>query len=105
MRRAPGCAARSRAAADGVDCATRDLERRPPRGLQGNRAARACNRWLETAYGGIGAAAGDPNDESREVVEPRVEHDDPCQLEDAAERRQREHAVGVAEPRTDPVCR
>src|SRR5262245_28358945 len=69
------------AAADRVDGVTRDLEGRPPGGLERDRAARLRDSWLQTAHGRVAAAAGDPNDELREVPEPRVEHDDARQLE------------------------
>src|SRR5262245_34014121 len=92
-------------AADRVERTARDLEDRPPRGLEGHRATRLRDRRLETAHRRIAAAAGYPDDEPGKVIQPWVEHDDPCELEDAAERRERQHPIRVAELRTDPVRR
>lgn len=39
------------------------------------------------------------------MIEPRIEHNDASELEEAAECRHRQHAVRIIESRTHPVCR
>ena len=92
-------------AADCIDRTVRDLQDRPPGGLERDRSSRFGEGRLETADGRLAARSGDPNDEPREVIEPRIEHDDARELEDAAECRQRQHAVRIVELGTHPVGR
>src|SRR5215813_9776307 len=84
---------------------SRDRHRGPPRGLERDRPAPLGNEGLETADGAVGAGSGYPHDEMRELIEPWVERGDTRHLEDAAERRERQHAIRVVDSRTDPDCR
>src|SRR5262245_65080453 len=87
------------AAAD-LDGAVSDFQDRPPRSLEGDRRSGASNGWLQTANRRRAAFAGDPNDEPREAIEPRIKHHDARELENGAERRKRQHAVRIIESRT-----
>src|SRR6202023_1990941 len=91
-------------AADSVDRTARELQGRPPGGLERYGPSRLGEGWLETADGRLGARSEEPLDESRETIEPRVEHEDPGELEDAAECRQGQHAIGIIKLSTHPVC-
>src|SRR5215831_19280365 len=82
-------------AADCVDSATSDFEDRPPGGLERDRRSRFGKGWIETADGRLATFAGDLNDEPRETIEPWVEHNDACELEQATECRHRQHAVRI----------
>src|SRR5215510_14014773 len=86
-----------KAPADRVDGAAGDLENGALAGLESDRAARVVERRLEAARGGLAAAPRDPRDEAGEAIHEREEDGDASELEDAAERRHREHAVRVVE--------
>ena len=94
-------------AADSVDRTMRKLEDRPPGGLERDGPSRLGEDRIETADSSLGAAPGDPLDETRKTVEPRIERKDPDQLEYAAECRQGQHNIGLVELSTDPAsgCR
>ena len=77
------------------DCSPGGLERHAPSGLGENRIE-ATNRRL-------GASSGDTLDKTRETVEPWVERKDPDELENAAECRQSQHAVGIVNSGTHPA--
>ena len=67
-------------AADSVDRTARELQGRLPGGLERYGPSRLGEGWIETADSCLGARSGDPLDESRETIEPRVEHEDPANL-------------------------
>src|SRR5262245_44483234 len=90
----------SEPAATGIDGAVSNFQDRPPRSLEGDRRSGASDGWLQTANRRRAAFAGDPNDEPREAIEPRIKHHDARELENGAERRKRQHAVRIIESRT-----
>src|SRR5262249_26145170 len=91
-------------APDCIDRVTSNLEDRSPGGLK--RDGRSCfsNGGIQTADSRLATFARDPNYEPREGIEPWVEHNDPSELEEATERRHREHAVRIVKSSTDPIC-
>src|SRR5262245_18663234 len=66
-----------------------DLQDRPPDGLESDFPSRFGEGRIETANGRLAACSRDPNDEPRELIEPRIEHNDAGELEQAA--RSEEH--------------
>src|SRR5262249_5168060 len=62
--------------ADNGNGAVRDLQNRPPAGLEGNFPSRFGKGRIETANGRLAACSRDPNDEPRKLIEPRIEHHD-----------------------------
>src|SRR5215471_9779837 len=90
--------------ADYVDRATSNLQDRSPGGLECDRGSRFGEGGIETAECRLAAFAGDSNNEPREAIEPRVEHNDTCELEEATECRHRQHAVRIIESNAYPVC-
>ena len=98
-----GSPASRRRTASTAPCATSRIAR------QAASSATVSSRFhegrVETADGRLAAYSRDPNDEPREAIEPRIEHNDARELEEAAECRHRQHAVGIIESSTHPVCR
>src|SRR5262245_62112121 len=94
-------------AADCIDRRTRNFEDRPPGGLERDRRSGFGNCRIEAADGRLAAFAGDPNDEPREAIEPRVEHNDARELEKATKCRHRKDAVRMVKSSANPVrgCR
>src|SRR5262245_38515121 len=78
-----------------IDCSLRDVQRRPPRRFECDRAACLGHDRLETADCRVDTRSGYPHDETRELIEPGVKHRDTRQLENAAERRERQHAIRI----------
>ena len=58
---------------------------------------------IETTDRGFSARARDPNDETRERVQPRKERYHPYEFKNAAERRQGQNAFRIAELRAHPA--
>src|SRR5215831_5522759 len=73
----------------GIDGAVSDFQDRPPGCLERDRPSRLSDSRRETADGRRAAFAGDPNDEPREGIEPRITHQDARELENGAERSKR----------------
>src|SRR5262245_38971656 len=90
-------------APDRIDGNSRDLQRGAPGDLERDRPARLGHEGLETADGRVGACSGDPLDETRKLIEPWIKRGDTRQFEDAAERRERQDAIGIVESRAHPV--
>ena len=90
-------------AADNVDRAAREFQDCPPGRFERDSPSRFGEDRVETADSRIGASSGDPHDEARETIEPRIEGRNSHKLENAAESRQCQHAVVIAELRTDPA--
>src|SRR4030095_13825388 len=92
-------------AADRIDRAMRNLQGPPPGALERDAPSPFHEGRAETADSRFATYSRDPNDEPREVIQPRIEHNDARKLEEAAEYRHRQHAVRIIESRTHPVCR
>src|SRR4029453_10174539 len=74
-------------AADRIDRAMRNLQGRPPGGLERDLPSRFHEGRVETTDSRFATRSGDPNDELREVILPRIENNDARKLEEAAECR------------------
>src|SRR5262249_37631291 len=72
---------------DGIDSTVSDVQGPPPGGFEGDGPSGASDAWLQTANPRRAALSRDPRDEPCECIEPRVEHNNACELEDATERR------------------
>src|SRR5215831_7358725 len=82
---------------------------RAPDGLERDGPSRLGEDRVEAADSRLGACPGDPLYDMREAIKPWIERKNPDQLENAAERRQGQHAIGLvelsADPTTDPCDR
>src|SRR5579862_5525063 len=91
-------------AANGLDRGMGKLEDRPPGGLQRDRSAGLGKCRVEVADSGVTSPPRDALDQARETAEPRVERQDPDQLENTAEPGQRQDPVRIIKLRTYPVA-
>ena len=90
-------------AADSVDGTLPEFEDRPPSGLERDSTSRLGEDWIEAADRRLCTSSGDPFDKARKTVESWEERKDPDQLENAAEPRQGQHAIGVVKLSTNPA--
>src|SRR4029077_4008473 len=91
-------------AADRTDRTMRDLQSGPPGRLERHFSSRFREGRGETADSRFAASSGDSDDELGEAIEPRIEHNDAGELEDATECGQRQYAVGIIKLSPHPVC-
>src|SRR4029077_17278947 len=90
--------------ADSVNRTLRKFQNRPPSGLERHSSSGLGKDRIEAADSRLGASSGEPLDEGRETVEPWLECKDPDELENAAECRQSQHAVGIINSGTHPAA-
>src|SRR6516162_3704312 len=81
-------------AVDSVDRTARKLQDGPPGRLESNASSRLGEDRIEAADSRFGACSGNPFDQPRETIEPRIERKYADELENAAECRQGQHAIG-----------
>jgi hypothetical protein len=85
------------------DRTMRNFQDRAPCDLERDGPSCLGEDWVEAADSRLGACPGDPLYEMREAIKPRIERKNPNQLENAAKRRQGQHAIGLVKLGADPT--